>query len=353
MTNLEKWNLIVEQVRNKLTSKEKEIQQLWEDFFADASLFGYSKLKGEIDSQRSLHIGASDRAIPDIIIRDMVSKKDLFIVELKQSNLPPKHIFREQLFSYMRLLRISIGILICDKIYMYFWDLDNKEESIEISFTENNELGVKFIELLGKGHFDETNIENFIKGYYLFQKHVDEIKQDVQTLPVKDVIADYYSMQYSSVEITEALKRVEVKISFETPITDLPTKPNPNPPRPSVGNDGDDIFKDLTEKYVIIKTTDERVNACNGSMYEATRYAWRADLNKIQQYCLVFGVIKGIVRGVYFVTNWYAVNDTTPGKRCAFNGSEAPEEFAKKYLWKQIPERFRRKGMASPLLYGN
>ena len=210
MTNLEKWNFIVAQVRKKLTSREKEIQQLWEDFFADVSLFGYSKLNGEIDSQRSLHIGASDRAVPDIIIRDMTSQKDLFIIELKQSNLFPKTNFKEQLFSYMRLLRISIGILICDKIYMYFWDLDNKEESIEISFTENNELGAKFIELLEKGRFDETNIENFIKGYYLFQKHVDEIKQDVQTLPVKDVIADYYSVQYSSAEITEALKRVEV-----------------------------------------------------------------------------------------------------------------------------------------------
>ncbi len=351
MTSIEKWNCIVAQMRNKFSAREKEIQQLWEDFFADVSLFGYSKLNGEIDSQRSLHIGSTDRAIPDIIIRDVVSKKDLFIIELKQHNYAFDDNFKKQLFSYMRLLRISIGILICDKIYMYFWDLDNKEESIEISFTENNELGAKFIELLEKGRFDETNVRNFIKGYYSFQKHVDEIRQDVLTLPVKDLIEEYYSMQYSSAEIAEALKRLDVNVSFETPIGNPFLKP-PKPPKP-IGDDPDDIFKDLTKKYVVIKTTDERVNACHGSMYEATRYAWRADLNKIQQYRLVFGVIKGFVRGVYFVNSWYAVNDTTSQNRCAFNGSEASEEFAKKYLGKQIPERFRQKGMASPLLYGN
>lgn len=350
MTNLEKWNFIVEQTRKRLAAKEKEVQLLWEDFFADVTLFGYSKLNGEIDSQRSLHIGASDRAIPDIIIRNMSSKKDLFIIELKQHNFKFESNFKKQLFSYMRLLRISIGIIICDKIYMYYWDLDDQEDSIVIPFEKDNELGAKFVELLEKGQFNKTNAENFIKGHYLFQKHVDEIKQDVKTLPVKDLIVEYYSMQYTSAEINEALKTLKVNVSFEARESQIIPPP---PPKTNGDNDGDDIFKDLKEKYVVIKTTEDRVNACNGDMYEATRYAWKAKLEKVQQYHIVFGVIKGVIKGVYIVNNWYAVNDATSQKRCAFNGNEAPAEFAKEYLWKQIPERFRRKGMASPLLYGN
>ena len=62
----------------KLTSREKKFGNIGK-IFADVNFWGYSKLKGEIDSQRSLHIGASDRAIPDII-RDMTSQKDLFVI---------------------------------------------------------------------------------------------------------------------------------------------------------------------------------------------------------------------------------------------------------------------------------
>lgn len=80
-----KWNKIVDLYNKYQFKSENEIQNLWEQLFADAELFGYSKIYGEINAHRSIQIGSSGRVIPDIIIKN--GEKDLFIVELKQSSL--------------------------------------------------------------------------------------------------------------------------------------------------------------------------------------------------------------------------------------------------------------------------
>ena len=79
-----KWNVFGQVMLQNLNSKEEVIQRVFEHVFAE--LFGYSRLLGEIESHRVIHIGSTDRVIPDIIIRDSMSNKDLFIVELKQLN---------------------------------------------------------------------------------------------------------------------------------------------------------------------------------------------------------------------------------------------------------------------------
>ena len=91
----DKWNLIVSNIQKKLMAKESEVQDLWEKIFADAIFFGYSKLSGEIDCQRNIHIGSYERTIPDIIIKNIINNKDLFIVELKQHNLPFNQTYKE------------------------------------------------------------------------------------------------------------------------------------------------------------------------------------------------------------------------------------------------------------------
>ena len=101
MTLIEKWNSIVSDFQTNKTSREDVIQNLWVEIFADAAMFGYSKRSGEIDIWRNIQIGARERTIPDIIIRDSVNNKDLFVVELKQHNLPFSQTYKEQLLSYM------------------------------------------------------------------------------------------------------------------------------------------------------------------------------------------------------------------------------------------------------------
>lgn len=355
MTSREKWNLIVAKVQKNKFSKENEIQHLWEDFFADAGLFGYSRLNGEIDSQRKLHLGSRERMIPDIIIRDSVREKDLFIIELKQHNLSFDYHFKEQLFSYMRLLRLSVGILICDKIHMYILDNNDRETSMEIAFTKDNENGDKFIELFERGVFDNEKVRNFIEKSDLFESHVREIRKDIKTLPIIELIKKHYTEKYSEEEINSALHGLNINLSLNVPdavtaTVNMPAATLPHEPS-TQPHQYNDYYEEPQEDYIIIKTTEKRVLECNGSIYEATRYAWAVKFERVRQYSYVFGVIGGIVKGVYIVDEWYLVNSGNESGRCAFHGHDAPKEFASRFIGKRIPSEYSKKGLASPLLY--
>ena len=350
MTHMEKWHLIVSQVRKNQFSKENEIQRLWEDFLSDTELFGYSKLRGEIDSQRKLPLGSYDRMIPDIIVRDASQKKDLFLIELKQHGLSYHPHFKEQLFSYMRLLRLSVGILICDKIYIYVLDYNDHEMSLEIAFTKENESGGKFIELFEKGGFNEEKVRKFIEENALFETHVREIRKDIQTLPIVELLKRHYAERYSEEEIETAMNGLNVRISLNAPSANQ-TVPAPKPAPSDPPHPYGDYYEEPEEDYILIKTSDARVLYCGGSIYEATRYAWAAKFERVRQYRYVFGVIGGIVKGVYIVDEWYLVNDGVDAGRVAFHGHDAPEEFASRFLGKRIPPQYSKKGLASPLLY--
>lgn len=103
-------------------------------------------------------------------------------------------------------------------------------------------------------------------------------------------------------------------------------------------------YQEPKEDYIIIKTSKGAIEA-NGSLYEATRRSWKADINKAKKYKYVLSVINGIVKEVYFVDNWYP-----DGDRIAFEGKETNDKISslKETL---IPAKYRKKGMASPFLY--
>lgn len=214
----EKWNLIVSLMQEHRFDKEDKIQELWQSIFADANFFGYSQFGGEIDSQRQMPIGSRERTIPDIIIRDSVNNRDLFVVELKQHNLPFQKKYMEQLFSYMRLLRLSIGVLVCDEIYLYYLDNNDVQKVIAIPFEYDENDGKYFVELLSKGSFDQQKVCDFITKHHEFNEHVKAIEQDLSQLNIKKLIEKHYQNQYTKDEIDTVLSKIQIDIKFQETI---------------------------------------------------------------------------------------------------------------------------------------
>lgn len=105
------------------------------------------------------------------------------------------------------------------------------------------------------------------------------------------------------------------------------------------------VYNEPEDKYIIIKTTPNVINN-EGSLYEATRKAWRADLKRAKKYKYVLSVVYGIVLEIYKVDNWY----TCPSGRIAFNGSPTNDPISS-LKNKRIPEKYRKKGAAFPFLY--
>lgn len=216
MTANEKWDLIVKEFNAHKSAKEDEIQRLWENIFAE--IFEYSRLNGEIESHRTMRIGANERVIPDIIVKDRKFGKDLFIVELKQPLFRGEQKYKEQLFSYMKLFRINVGVLICNEIWLFMFDKNDTEISMSIEFSSDCKNGCEFVEMFGKGSFDESKVNQFIKNdieqrlqIKKKSERINEILADIRNhLP--NIVKSYYSSKYANDEIEQALKGLSFNV---------------------------------------------------------------------------------------------------------------------------------------------
>ena len=209
---MDKWNEIVKLYNNYKHSEESQIQSLWEAIFAE--YFGYSRLKNEVESHRSSHIGSTDRIIPDIILKR--DDKDLFLVELKRHEYSFDIKMQEQLFSYLKQFKLSVGILICDKIYVYYYDYnksDNEQAKIEIGFKENNEDGKFFIDLFLKENFSKDKVKEFINEKNNLKNNVFEIQKSLSNDLLVSLLKDYFLSQYKESEINKALEDYEILIN--------------------------------------------------------------------------------------------------------------------------------------------
>lgn len=217
MTTSEKWNIIASRYNEIKNSPESVIQEEWENYFKE--LLGYSSLLGEIDSQRNVHFGTRERGIPDIVIR--ANKKDLFDVELKQYSLPFSNDMQEQLVSYLKQLRLSVGILVCKKIYIFIYDYVNDiVKKTEIAFTENNPDGEKFVEIFQKSNFSKKHLEEFIDTKSSFDSNVQKIKNELTPENVTEVVKLYLEDYYSVEEINFVLKNISIEIKENFSVSD-------------------------------------------------------------------------------------------------------------------------------------
>lgn len=211
MTNNEKWNKICNYFYDNINQSEDYLQNLWEKLFSE--ILGYSYLDNEIESKRKIQLGSTERLIPDIIIKK--ENKDLFIVELKREDLSVNDGRKYQLYSYLKQIHCDLGILICNKIYLidYNYNTDDSQQiSIEIDFSEDNPVGIKFVELFSKDNFDKMKIKYFIKENIIRVENIKKIENELSADLIKNTLIDYFSKTFNKEEISIALNKY--KFSF-------------------------------------------------------------------------------------------------------------------------------------------
>ena len=115
-----------------------------------------------------------------------------------------------------------------------------------------------------------------------------------------------------------------------------------------------EIYPEPPFKYVLIKTTDEKIArmAAEGEedpVFAACHEAWKLNLDIASDYDYVITSVKGVVRGIYQVVGWYPVAGKVNRIGCL--GHKADAETCAKYVGKRIPDTYRRKGAVNPALY--
>lgn len=210
------WNFLVSEYKKNYDSQEDKIQTLWESYFAMPFTFNYSD-SDDIDSKRSLHIGASDREIPDIILR--ANHKNLCIVELKRYTLPKKIDYEKQLLNYMAHtdMRLSIGVLICKTLNIYYYNqATNEQECLEIPFEEESPLGEKFVQLFSKDNFSEEKIKLFIREKKESENAKEIIKSEINIELIKQLLKEHFMDKFNSEDILTVISNLNISLNKNT-----------------------------------------------------------------------------------------------------------------------------------------
>ena len=222
MNNIENWNRICELHKDYRFKEEYEIQRLWEKIFEQ--YFHYNSLDNEIASHGSLQIGSRDKVIPDILLRK--NNNNLVIIELKRGNAVSSESYKNQLFSYLKQFKLSLGILITSKIEVFVYDYsqdDNNQKSIEIEFTKDNSLGEQFMSLFDKVNLDFDKIKEFVDANSKVKGDKEKIENLTDEKLIKDVLSTYYKEQgFNEISITDFLKSINISIIKREEVVPIP-----------------------------------------------------------------------------------------------------------------------------------
>lgn len=158
-------------------------------------LLGWEPWKGEIIHKQSLRIGNRNRMEPDILVaRD---NEYQFVIEVKRpGNIQAKEEIT-QLESYMRQLRLDVGIYIGEHIEM-FYDKPNTNHVVSVfkwAVDLEEKRGARFVELFSKENFSKEAIVDFC------EERIQEIQRQNSLNEIKEsLIAD------AQTQISESLK---------------------------------------------------------------------------------------------------------------------------------------------------
>lgn len=222
--NNEKWNeicfLLAENIRSDISESEFErnvIQAL--------RVLDWKEYTGDIQIRPSFQFGASNRLKPDFVINSS-EKRNLFIIEIKQPSFPLNTNFQQQLFSYMRQLRLEYGILIGQVIQVFYdGDLANHDDPVmleTIEFENDNPKGIKFVELFSKGNFSIEALRSFtINSLKNINRQADKkllsqkiLSPDYEKEVIKLIKQDFLNL-YDSELIDSVLNEISINISIK------------------------------------------------------------------------------------------------------------------------------------------
>lgn len=208
------WQDICYKVKKSMHKSERDFQNEIVNIFG---LLGWSERKGEIKTELPIQMGTSAKRADIVIFQN---NKIQFIIELKKANSQIQQNYVGQLKSYMRQLRVDYGILIAEKLQL-FYVKDRDEKCIEeIEFDENNIAGIELFTLLSKFNFRVTELDNYCEKRVQAQIEEAKIQQEINNFCTLDgknsviqIIRKELSKTYSkNSEVDRIIENLDIEI---------------------------------------------------------------------------------------------------------------------------------------------
>ena len=190
----EKWNQFVYVL---CEAKKKDVD---EDIFHtlienQLQLLGWVMYKGEICHKPNIPIGNSKFIQPDILVKN--DGEDQFVIEVKRPVHTQTERERVQLESYMRQLKLDVGIYIGEHIEV-FYDKPKCKDAVSVMKVPlgiDSKLGARFVERFSKESFSRDAIVDFC------EERIKEMERQANLNKIKEsLVAD------AQTQISESLK---------------------------------------------------------------------------------------------------------------------------------------------------
>ena len=184
-------------------------------------LLGWAKYRNEICHKANLSIGSNGFIQPDILVQKEDEK--LFVIEVKR----PLHtqIPRDcdQLVSYMRQLKLNVGIYIGEKIEIFYDkpDCENPVSVLTVPLELDNEQGVLFVKLFNKGGFSKDAIVKFCEERLEEIRRQDKLKEFKELLisdsqkQITDALKAYINGKYGNVFLEDSVDEMLSSLIFK------------------------------------------------------------------------------------------------------------------------------------------
>ncbi len=215
----ELWQEICFTLKSIPSSSNEELYE--QKIIESLGKLGWSAFKKEIALKVSKQLGSTGKIIPDIVVKSLDTAES-FVIEVKRPSIDiDSNSHKSQLFSYMRQLKLTNGLLIGNKIQIYYdGPLNTAEDPIllkSIGISETDKSGDLFIELFQKKTFSYQTLEGFAKSALkeISDKSHKEKLIKLLTTPeyqakMQQVIADDLEQNWDS----ETIKNVLEQLSF-------------------------------------------------------------------------------------------------------------------------------------------
>ena len=191
---LEKWNQFVFDL---CEAKKRDVD---EDAYhslieTQLQLLGWAKYKGEICHKTNIPIGNSKFIQPDILVK--LDDDYQFVIEVKRPVHSQTERERVQLESYMRQLKLDVGIYIGEHLEV-FYDKPKSRDAISVlrvPLEIDSKQGAKFVERFSKENFSKDAIVEFC------EQRIKEIDRQANLNKIKEsIVAD------AQTQISESLR---------------------------------------------------------------------------------------------------------------------------------------------------
>ena len=228
------WNDICFAIKRNQNTSEKEFQSVVELLFEK---LGWSQYKGEIVSKETIPLGSAQSLKPDILIKN--NSRTLFVVELKKPNAAITNRHGEQLFSYMRQLKLKFGILFGSALQVYY-ELPDSDKTpslvITIYFEMDSDDGIKLIKILCKDEYSEENFDKYCAENLLnmemqkkSQRYINVLCSQEGIEIVSGLIMNKISAEFSAEIASAIMGKININITKKEKPVSLPplqrTKP--------------------------------------------------------------------------------------------------------------------------------